>query len=103
MAKKATIEDIRSTCDCATIKYCPLEKLLEYMADRLAEQYKCIDVLKDKQSRKAGKDIGWHKACEIWVEEGYAKAFADVWRDNMTHKKLCQGIRKKLNKGDDCL
>lgn len=103
MAKKETMLDVRSTCDCAAIEYCPFEKLVENMADRLFEQYKCIDVFKKKASEKAGKDIGWHVACERWVDEGYAKAFAEVWQEGMTHRQLCKAIREKVCKGEDCI
>ena len=103
MAKRETMLDVRSTCECAKIEYCPFEKLVENMADRLFEQYKCMDVFKKKASEKAGKDIGWQAACERWVAEGYAAAFASVWQEGMTHRQLCKAIRGKINKAEDCL
>jgi len=102
MATKETMEDVRSTCECAGIKYCPYQKLIEGMADRVMQQCKCIDVLKQQASKLAGKDIGWDKACELWAEEGYAKAFAEVWAEGLTHRQLCKAIKAKL-KEDVCL
>lgn len=94
MATKETMADIRSTCDCAGIKFCPYEKTVEGMSDRLLEQIKVMDCFKKNASTRAGYDIGWNKTSERWVDEGYAKAFATVWRTGMTHKQICKAIRE---------
>ena len=96
MAAKDIILDIRENCECRKIKYCPLEKFVERMPARLFEQHKCIEILKwDKQL--SDNDEGWRKAYEIWVEEGYAKAFGDVYLDGMKHKELISEVYRRIS------
>jgi len=74
------IRQIRAQCPCADIDYCPLEPLL-HLSERMLIQHKCVEVFKYKRSQTDGKDIGWPTAYDLWVGEGFAKRFAEIYND----------------------
>jgi len=78
---------IRAQCPCAGIDYCPLEPLL-HLSERMLIQHKCVEAFKWIRSQPAGTDIGWSKAYELWVEEGVAKRFAELYHDGISAEKI---------------
>ena len=81
---KSLIDDcLKEECDCS--HWCLLKEIVmssKKFDPRFLVQTKCIEIFKWHKGRKLGKDIGWASAWELWVEEGYAKAFADAFDAN---------------------
>lgn len=60
--------------------------------ERTLVQIKCIDKFKYEQSEKVGHDIGMDQALDIWVNNGYAKVFSEVYSDDMPFLKLYRSV-----------
>lgn len=96
-AHKEILEDI---CDDCKGKYCILKEIILHsgMNDRSLEQLKCVDRFKYERSDKKGKDIGWSKAHSLWVNEGYADKFSEIYKNGMRNGEIYDLImdRKKI-------
>jgi hypothetical protein len=70
--------------------YCLLKEVLMsiHPSKRTLIQLKIIDRIKLERSHKEGKDIGWEGALKVWVEEGLAKKFAEVYSDEKNAKTI---------------
>jgi hypothetical protein len=97
MTIENTIKDLRSECQCEHIEYCPLYELVRHSSSRLISQHKCVEKLKYLESKKTGYDIGWTQAYIMWVDLGYAKAFAEVYKEGMMHNEIYEKMLEKLN------
>ena len=97
MVKKEIFKDIRSHCSCSDIEYCPLQQLLSSMSDRLAEQHKCVEIFKWDESQKRENEISWKESYLLWADKGYAKIFADVYKDGMLSEEIYSEILKRIN------
>ena len=88
------LEDVCSEY-CEPKRYCILKEFLvsSHTSPRLLMQLKCVDKLKFEESKKTGKDIGWTEALKIWVDDGYAKKFAEVYEENIKFSVLYKKIR----------
>lgn len=91
--------EITETCDCKN-GYCFYRQLVESQKPsiRLLVQLECIEKYKYEQSEKLGKDIGHSNAAMLWVEEGLAKAFADVYDEDLTIKQIYKLTLEKIKK-----
>jgi hypothetical protein len=92
---KDILDDI--TCDTCANRYCILKEVLlrmQHPDSRSMLQIKCVDKFKYEKSETAGKDIGWDKAFDQWCDEGYAKAFADVYEPDITLEKIYSAVLK---------
>jgi hypothetical protein len=82
--------ELKSLCDCEET-YCFLRELLVHDAKytrRLTTQMKLVEKLKYKQSEAVGYDIAWKGAMQIWVDDGYAKLFADAYTAEISIEAL---------------
>ena len=97
--KKEYREMLEDICEeyCEKGKYCILKEFLvsSHASTRLLMQLKCVDKFKFERSKKAEKDIGWAKAMELWVEEGYAEKFAKVYTESKSFTKIYKEIMEK--------
>ena len=90
---REVIEDI-CVDDCDTSpcngKYCLLKEiiLLSDKGDRFLEQMKCIERFKYERSKKYDRDIGWKEAHKLWIDEGFADRFAEVYQEEMNNGKI---------------
>jgi len=92
---KEVLEDI-----CSCNQHCILKDLVlmaHLFDDRNLEQLKCIDVFKYERSDLIGKDIGWKKAIELWMSEGYAKKFAKAYSSDKKAREIYNEI---MGRGD---
>jgi hypothetical protein len=66
-------------------KYCFFKTLAfeKHTDPRLLTQVKCVEIFKWDKSVQAHDDIGWKKAWDLWVLEGYAKAFEQAYLENI--------------------
>jgi hypothetical protein len=81
---------------CPAGTYCILKELLisHPTSRRVLTQLKNLDRMKLLESKSQGKDIGWDKTIEIWIEKGYAKKFADLYSYDKKEKDLFNEIVK---------
>ena len=84
-------ECLEDECHCE--KWCILKEILvisQKYDPRLLVQTKVVEIFKWEESKKAGGDIGWGKAWELWVTSGLAEKFAKVYIENpeMSPKKI---------------
>ena len=94
---KATLDEMRVDCVCEKQQYCPLEEVLLHInsSERLFIQHKCIEKYKELMSKQAKRDIGWKSAYILWVENEFAKKFADVYKPGIKFKTLCELLKLK--------
>lgn len=82
--------ELKAFCDCEE-SYCFLRELLVHdvkYTRRLIIQMKLVEKLKYKQSEAVGYDIAWKGAMQIWVDDGYAKLFADAYTAEISIEAL---------------
>jgi len=80
---------------CPSNKYCILKEILlsAFKEPKVLFQIKCVEKFKFIKSEDAKEDIGWQKAWELWVSEGYAKRFSDLYDENKTVVQLFKEIK----------
>ena len=49
------------------------------VGDRVLLQFKCVEELKWIKSQELKRELSWDEAGMMWVEEGYAEKFADIY------------------------
>lgn len=88
------LEDICSEY-CEKDHYCILKEFLVSLhpSTRMLMQLKCMDKFKYEKSKEAGEDLGWQKTIELWVEEGYAKKFAEEYNETIKFAALYKKVR----------
>ena len=62
------------------------------MNDRSLEQLKCVERFKYERSNKEKEDIGWSEAHMLWVTEGYANRFNEIYKDGMRNGKIYSSV-----------
>lgn len=82
---KKALKDLRSECACEREKYCPLEALLSSMSDRVLEQHKLVEYFVYTQIRQ---EISWDEAYNLWITQGHAKKFAEIYSPDKTYKQM---------------
>jgi len=92
---RALIDDVCHGC-CSPNKYCTLKEILARSPRdaRTMIQIKCIEKLKYERSSAAGNDIGWRDASDLWIREGYAEAFARLYRGGMKVNTIYTAVMK---------
>lgn len=79
--------------------WCLLKEIIYSSHDdhyaRFLKQIKCIEILKLVESEKAKQDIGWEETWLIWIEQGFAKKFADLYNENKDAIQLYYEVIKK--------
>ena len=75
---------------CKRGTYCIFKEFLiaAHPSRRLLIQLKAVDRAKFIWSKNAEKDIGWTKAMELWVSEGYAASFAEAYSDTRSSNEI---------------
>ena len=92
MNKKQYKEMLDDVCseNCSEDNDCILKQFLlsAHPSPRLLMQMKCVDKYKKKLAKdrnKSPKKIEWGEAMEKWIEEGYAKKFADIYKEDLKY------------------
>lgn len=90
---------LKNLCDeyCPSDKYCILKEIIIYthkFEPRFLIQLKCIEIFKYEESEKLQKALDWDQAFLKWVEDGYAKIFADVYNEKANPRQLYKKILK---------
>ena len=102
MASKAKIikkidEVVKPYCQ---NEWCLLKEMLccSHTDPRLYSQLKCVEIFKFDEGKRLNKDIGWNEAHMEWVVNGYAKAFADFYSEELTAEYIYQKIIENTKK-----
>lgn len=84
---------------CDKDHYCILKEFLvsAHPSKRLLFQLKAVDKFKYEKSKEFDKDIGWTKAMELWIEEGWAEKFGNIYDESLNFTALW----KKLKNGHE--
>jgi len=81
------------------VGYCILKELVMRtpgLSERLLIQSDCVNRFKYEEGLRTDKDVGWSGALELWVERGYAKAFADLYDEDADPAELYAKIIKAV-------
>lgn len=83
---------------CKTGAWCLLKEILlsKNTDPRFLVQIKCIEHLKWEESQTVGRDITWSNANQIWIDRGYAEAFARLYDESLTIEQIYEKILKDL-------
>jgi len=87
MDKHKLLQDMREDCECEKCNYCPLEAIIN-INSRIFEQHKLVEKLKFVRSNVLNREIEWDEAYILWVNEGYARKFAEIYHDGHNHREL---------------
>jgi hypothetical protein len=83
-----------------TADWCILKEMIScsHTDPRLFIQLKCIERFKYEESERLKTDIGENAAHMEWVVQGYAKAFAEFYHEDLTPNQIYDKIEKHLKK-----
>ena len=83
------IREIAQDCDCKD-GYCFFREVIMHQHPdlRMLIQIECLEKFKYVRSQKHKKDIGSHSAGQLWVDEGFAKKFAEVYNEDLTVREI---------------
>jgi len=98
MAHQRVIKEMREDCHCENEEFCPLESLIRSFNDRMLEQHNCVRLYRWNMGKRLKRPITWDEAYISWSDEGCAKRFSDVYREDLTWKQIYQ---KTMKGGED--
>jgi len=95
--EKKLDEVVAPYCKC---EYCLLKEIQKSkkIDPRFLMQLKCIEHFKWEESQTRKVDIGWAEANVLWIERGFAEAYAKFYNEDLTAEEIYQEIIKFLNK-----
>lgn len=103
MTSKGTTQKIAQKIDEVVCPYCDhnwcilKELCISKKTDiRMLIQLKCIEHLKFEESQTVGRDIKWATAHQIWIDRGFADAFAKYYDENLTAEQIYEKILKNF-------
>lgn len=90
-------KEITDTCDCKG-GYCFWRMLIEHQHPslRMLVQMGCIEKYKYEESVTQKKDIGNSAAAMEWVDKGYAKAFSEVYDEDLSLNEIYRKTVEKV-------
>ena len=97
---RALVEEM-GCCPAGT--YCIHKEILAraHRDSRMLMQLRCIEKFKYERSERAGCDIGWNHAMELWVSEGRAEGYAHHYREDLNFKELYHAIMQEPEHHDE--
>ena len=66
-----------------------------HLPERVLIQHKCVEAFKWERGQIVGTDIGWPRAYELWIEEGFAAQFAELYREGISAEEMMKEIKKE--------
>ena len=78
------------SCDECSKAYCFLKFVLKHhqVDRRVLVQLKCIEKFKYEESFVEGRDLGEEESTFRWIDNGYAKAFSEVFSENKGFEQI---------------
>ena len=88
------LEQICEDC-CSSNHYCTLKEIIlgSHPNPRFLVQLKCVEKYKYEKSKELNKDLGWNAAHMMWIDEGYAEKFAEVYTEGKSVKEIYKAVR----------
>jgi len=59
---------------------------------RFIIQTKCVEKFKYDKGKELNREISWKEAHMMWIDEGYANIFADLYKEDMFIETLYKQI-----------
>ena len=89
-------EVVSPYCKCG---WCILKEILlsKHTDPRFLTQIKCIEHFKWEESQTQKRDIGWSEAHQLWIDDGFAEAFAKFYNEDQTAEQIYKSIIEYLN------
>ena len=95
MPTHKTVEDLCNE-ECKG-RFCMVKFALEHdggMKDRVLEQMAVMGVFKYKINQEYDYELGWNEVGRRWIEEGYARRFAEAYKDGMKRDEIWAKMNK---------
>ena len=86
--------EICADCDChGREPYCTLVEFIvsAHQSPRMIMQMKCVEKFKYEKHT----DLNWSDAFQLWVDEGYAKTFGDLYSEELRFRSLYKNVIEK--------
>lgn len=79
--KEKAYEELLDELDDGNHRYSFFRRFIEsfHPDPRILVQMKCLEKFKWEISKEIGREITWNEASFLWVQDGYAEIFADVY------------------------
>lgn len=91
--------EITKDCHCKDCydPYCILiEILLASGKDtRFLIQMKCVEKYRYEISKELEHPVGWTEAYQRWIEDGYAKKFAEEYKEGISFEEIFVHVRPR--------
>jgi hypothetical protein len=83
----------KDSCD----PYCVLIELLLSMGKdaRFLIQTKCVEKYKYELGKEVDRKVDWNEALSRWINDGYAKKFAQEFNEDLSFEEIYSKIRPK--------
>ena len=99
--KHAHIQIVRNSCGFVAVRIQHLKTGSEQRQASLqvrAELMYLLQLYSVRCHKKKSEDIGWENAHRLWVERGMAKAFAELYDEDLTAEQIYEKIIKACKK-----
>lgn len=85
-----TIEDVIKDCCPHPHEYCFLKEIVKLCGinDRVLEQIECIEKFRYERNQQNMGDMDLDEARILWEKEGFAKRFAEVYKEGIKNNEL---------------
>jgi hypothetical protein len=88
MLESYLIEELTSGCECGS--YCFWKEYIQHSAiidPRYVIQLKCVEIFKYEESERQQRELTTSQTMQLWVDRGYAAAFAELYDKAVDHKE----------------
>ena len=96
--KKDVLDLICKDQPCNGCGYCLLKEMVLHDSkfdSRMLMQMDCVNRFKYDEGLRTKADPGWKEAWRMWVEQGYAKRFAELFHEDKKPLALYREITQK--------
>lgn len=79
---------------CPAHHYCTLKEILCRAPRQAREilQIKCVEKFKYERSEREQREVDWPEAFDLWIREGHAESFAQVFREGLPFNELYRAV-----------
>ena len=77
-------------------EYCLFKEFAEHIghSERTLTQMACIEIFKYEESVAQKRELDWGEATKLWVSQGHAETFAELYKEDITPRKLYKQVTK---------
>jgi len=96
---RSVLHQITKDCHCKQCSdpYCILIEIFLSMGKdaRFLIQMKCVEKYRYEISKELDKMFDWNDAYFKWIEDGYAKVFADKYKPGISFEEIYSWVRPR--------